>query len=196
MKKRRFLVDMDGVIANFNGKLLPLIYGKFPHLLVEMPLEKLRINDTFYTHQWFDNKITKEDVYPLYQQKGFFESLEPIGDCVEMINYLRSSDIDVMFCSTPIIYGEELWSLKEKAEWLRRHFDQWAVKNLILTDDKTIVTGDILIDDKALIIGRVEKPTWKHILFDQPWNQSSKSIRMNGGWTRENMDWLLSEFTN
>jgi 5'(3')-deoxyribonucleotidase len=112
-----------------------------------------------------------------------------------MINYLQKNEIDIMFCTTPILYGEELWSLTEKAHWLRKHFGNWALRKLTLTSDKTTVIGKILIDDKEKIDGD-ENPTWTHILFDQPWNQSSESIRMKGGWTKENMDWLLSEFIN
>lgn len=47
---------------------------------------------------------------------------------------------------------------------------------LFLTNDKTIVKGDILIDDKPEPIG-LEKPEWEHIIFDQPYNRYIKDKR-------------------
>jgi hypothetical protein len=39
------------------------------------------------------------------------------------------------------------------------------VKKIILTGDKTVVQGDILIDDKPSVTGINPKPTWDHINY-------------------------------
>ena len=49
-------------------------------------------------------------------------------------------------------------------------------KKTIITKDKTIITGDLLIDDKPEVTGSQE-PTWEHILYSQPYNKDVKSKR-------------------
>lgn len=41
---------------------------------------------------------------------------------------------------------------------------------LILTHDKTLVYGDVLVDDKGIITGAVT-PAWKHLIHDQSHNR-------------------------
>jgi 5'-nucleotidase len=49
---------------------------------------------------------------------------------------------------------------------------------VILTRDKTLVRGDILVDDKPTIAG-LATPLWRHILFDQPYNRHFPTLRLN-----------------
>ena len=46
-------------------------------------------------------------------------------------------------------------------QWIARHFGQAWVSKVILTCDKTIVHGDLLIDDKPKIKGR--RQTWDRV---------------------------------
>ncbi|WP_421446371.1 5' nucleotidase, NT5C type, partial [Agrobacterium tumefaciens] len=41
---------------------------------------------------------------------------------------------------------------------------------MILTRDKTLVRGDLIIDDKPRIQGAVT-PSWRHIVYDAPYNR-------------------------
>lgn len=59
---------------------------------------------------------------------------------------------------------------------------EW-VKRIILTLDKTMVTGDYLIDDKPHITGCESSPTWTHILYDQPYNKEVNKPRIVN-WTQ------------
>jgi len=45
---------------------------------------------------------------------------------------------------------------------------------MIVTKDKTIIHGDILIDDNPDVKG-VQEPTWQHILYSQPYNSQVNS---------------------
>ena len=58
----------------------------------------------------------------------------------------------------------------EKFAWVEEHLGSKWASRIIMTRDKTLVHGDVLIDDKPNIVG-VRAPTWKHILYDQPYNQ-------------------------
>jgi 5'-nucleotidase len=76
--------------------------------------------------------------------------------------------MDVRICSSPLSQFENC--VAEKYLWVERHLGREATNRLILTKDKTLVHGDLLIDDKPAIEGAM-KPRWKHILFDAPYNR-------------------------
>jgi 5'-nucleotidase len=50
-------------------------------------------------------------------------------------------------------------------------------KGVILPRDKTLVRGDVLIDDKPTI-GGISTPQWRHVLFDQPYNRHLSGPRV------------------
>ena len=45
--------------------------------------------------------------------------------------------------------------MTEKYQWVEKYLGKSAVSQLMLTKDKTIVHGDILIDDKPMIKDRI-----------------------------------------
>jgi len=47
------------------------------------------------------------------------------------------------------------------------------LRRLIITRDKTLVKGAVLIDDKPHVTGAVTAPDWTHLLFDQPYNRDN-----------------------
>uniref|UniRef100_A0A8D1FDG0 Uncharacterized protein n=1 Tax=Sus scrofa TaxID=9823 RepID=A0A8D1FDG0_PIG len=55
--------------------------------------------------------------------------------------------------------------------WVEKHLGPQFVERIILTRDKTMVLGDLLIDDKDTIQGQEETPSWEHILFTCCHNQ-------------------------
>jgi 5'-nucleotidase len=61
------------------------------------------------------------------------------------------------------------------------HFGPKWVDELILTYDKTMVRGHVLIDDKGIITGAVE-PTWKHLIDDQSHNRSVIGVPRMTDW--------------
>ncbi|KAB1264814.1 5'-deoxyribonucleotidase; cytosolic type [Camelus dromedarius] len=55
--------------------------------------------------------------------------------------------------------------------WVEKHLGPQFVERIILTRDKTVVLGDLLIDDNDTIQGQEETPRWEHILFTCCHNQ-------------------------
>tara|TARA_B110000027_G_scaffold61312_2_gene65911 strand:- start:17 stop:388 length:372 start_codon:yes stop_codon:yes gene_type:complete len=45
---------------------------------------------------------------------------------------------------------------------------EWK-KRVIITSDKTLVKGSMLIDDKMSISGFINPPEWEHVLFGRPY---------------------------
>ena len=75
---------------------------------------------------------------------------------------------DIMICTTPL--GARCVS--EKYLWLEDHIGKEWIKHIVMTSDKTIIQGDYIIDDNHKMVGYNKNPTWTHILFDRPYNQS------------------------
>ncbi|XP_040496177.1 5'(3')-deoxyribonucleotidase, cytosolic type isoform X2 [Ursus maritimus] len=110
----RVLVDMDGVLADFEGGLLRGFRRRFPG----------------------------EPHVALEERRGFLAR--------EQYRALRP---DLAY------------------RWVENHLGPQFVERIILTRDKTVVLGDLLIDDKDTIRGQEETPSWEHILFTCCHNQ-------------------------
>ncbi|MDO5863488.1 MULTISPECIES: hypothetical protein [Paenarthrobacter] len=87
---------------------------------------------------------------------------------VEAVLAMEEAGLNVLFCSTsfathPTCASEKLASFEE-------HLGSRWVNRVILTHDKTLVRGDVLIDDKQGITGNMA-PTWTHLVLDQPYNR-------------------------
>ena len=65
-----------------------------------------------------------------------------------------------------------------KISWIIKHFGEKWVERMILTRDKTLVYGDILIDDKPKITGLQTHPNFLHVFFDQPFNHNVDNYRI------------------
>lgn len=90
----------------------------------------------------------------------------------------------VLFCTSPVLTSAVCPS--EKFEWIRKHFGPGWVGRIVITSDKTIVRGDVLIDDKPKIVGG-QTPAWKQLIFDAPYNRHVPGLRMTS-WK----DWEVS----
>lgn len=100
----------------------------------------------------------------VYEAPGFFLDLEPIPGAVEALREMHAMpDTEVFICTSPLLKYDHC--VGEKYRWVERHLGPQFVKQIILTRDKTVVLGDLLIDDKDTIQGHEETPSWEHILF-------------------------------
>ncbi len=93
------------------------------------------------------NLEEKENLYYKYPwaQPGFFSNLDPIEKSIESVHLLAESH-DVWFLSRPSF--KNIDSYTDKAKWVRRYFGYDFQKKLILSGDKSLLNGKILIDDE------------------------------------------------
>ncbi|KRE44574.1 hypothetical protein ASG92_12970 [Arthrobacter sp. Soil736] len=68
-----------------------------------------------------------------------------------------------------------------KAGAIDQQFGPRAVNRLILTHDKTMVQGDVLIDDEGIITGAAV-PSWQHLIHDQFHNRSVTGVPRMSDW--------------
>jgi len=95
-------------------------------------------------------EITPSIAFP-QSQYGFYANLLPISGAIEGVNKLLSIEqLDVYILTAPSIRNP--LSYTEKRVWIERHFGIEFTEKLIISPNKGLLKGDILIDD--LISGR------------------------------------------
>lgn len=167
MNKKIILVDMDDVLADFEGQFLETWKKKFPrHPYV--PIEK---RETFRIEDNYPGEFEK-DIRNIYTAPGFFENLSLIPGAKEAIAKMQSLGHDVFICTSPISAYENC--VLEKYHWVAKNLGYEWTKRMIVTKDKTLIYGDILIDDKPEHKG-LRTPLWKYVLFDAPYNKKVKA---------------------
>lgn len=163
------LVDTDGVIADFvQGYTARWKSKGYPGL-------------DEWTHWRVERHIPDDHhhlVEPVMCEKGLFRGLPVIPGSQAAIQEMRSDGHKVLICSTPTAADH---CTTEKVAWLREHFGSEIARNAIFTQDKTIVHGDLLIDDRPEITGLIE-PRWQRVVFDQVYNRHVTNHRRLSRW--------------
>ncbi|MBI1968349.1 5'-3'-deoxyribonucleotidase [Candidatus Woesearchaeota archaeon] len=163
------LADMDGVLADFERGFLENYRMAYPHK-PSVPLEERK---AFQVKDDYPEEL-QPLVKAIYQAPGFIRSLPPIAGGLEALCEMASQKHDVFICTSPLSQYDPC--VVEKYHWVDEHLGKDWTKKIILANDKTLIHGDILIDDKPEIKG-LETPSWEHILYTQPYNRHIDSKR-------------------
>lgn len=155
------LVDMDGVLADFDLHACAELERIHPEV-VQVPLEERR---EFYLKD--DYPDDRDKIIAITSKQGFFANLTMIPGAYAGMLKLVGLGHDVRICTAPLTEND--YCVHEKYHWVRKNMPAFQSK-LIITKDKTLVRGDILIDDKPEITGAMN-PLWLHVVYDQPYNR-------------------------
>ncbi|MBI2565348.1 5'-3'-deoxyribonucleotidase [Candidatus Woesearchaeota archaeon] len=166
----RILVDMDDVISDFD-KGFELAWKK--HCL-DKPYIPVENRTTFYIQEFYPEHL-QPLVREVFSTPGFYLSLPPILGGLEAMVEMKRLGHDVFICTTPLSDYEHC--VLEKYKWIEKNLGKKWTEKLILTKDKTVVTGAYLIDDKPEITGAAI-PVWEHILYDKSYNKQIKKKRL------------------
>lgn len=164
------VLDIDGVLANFEGGFVRGWQARFPDTppIPQSARRAFALLDDYPPDQ-------HDMIREVYFAPGFFRDLEPIPGSIEAVHEMMTMGHDVRICSAPLTRYQNC--VAEKYEWVERHLGADFVPRLILARDKTWVHGDVLIDDKPEVIGS-RTPTWRHIVYDQPYNRHVEGPRL------------------
>ena len=122
--------------------------------------------------------LTENELLQISAQPGFFRNLPVIAGSVEALRLL-SERYNVFICTSPLWRYENC--VLEKFQWLEQHFGFILTTKVVLTRDKTMVRGDVLVDDKPNIKGCMS-PQWKQVVFSQLYNRQETSKFRIEGW--------------
>ncbi|MGO1851869.1 MAG: 5' nucleotidase, NT5C type [Microbacteriaceae bacterium] len=169
------LLDLDGVLADLHTPLRRRVeeiaeeHG-FAHEFPD-PITDWRIA----AH----HPATDKAVHAVFREAGFFASLDPMPGAVDAVHELRRrrEDVDVLFCSSP--YVSNPIGASDQFDWVQRHFGRWAGSRLILTGDKTLLHGHVLVDDRPDVTGRVAEPAWRQVLYTHAYNTDQPGQRID-----------------
>ena len=158
------LVDMDGVLVDWDAG-----FRAVWHERGEIDRRKS------YIMQECVPVHLKAEATAISREPGFFASLPPTQDAVAAVKHLADlPGMNVLICTAP------LWAnptcVPDKLAWVERHLGAEWLPRVVLTNDKTTVRGDVLIDDKPDISGS-QHPTWIQAVFHQPYNATCTHLR-------------------
>lgn len=177
---RILLLDMDGVLFDWASGFYRILNelsqsAGTPHNLP--PANEL-------TSFYFDQMVPEGDdhtldlVWEAMRHPDLYTSLEPMPGAVEAANELAER-YPVFICSTPEKNNPECATAKYES--MVEHFGREWRKRIILTHDKTVVHGTVLVDDKPEIDGALTgRTSWQQVVFTQPYNVAVPGPRLDG----------------
>ncbi len=165
------LVDMDGVLADFAQHLTARIADAFPELTIVDP----KTVDTFELKDAYPAPY-RERINDLMHEPGFFAGIPPIDGGNEALDEMLALSWDVRICTRPA--RRHGTCIADKFAWIHANLGPALYERTIITRDKTLVRGDVLIDDNPYIPGvHAGRTEWEHILYDQPYNRHCRKRR-------------------
>lgn len=174
-RKEVILVDQDGVLADFERGFLDEWKKRYPERS-HIPLEQRSTHSIADQYPISERLLIRE----IMTEEGFVCNLPPITGAIQALNDMRSAGLIVKICTSPL--SNYTNCVEEKYMWVEAHLGLEWTRDLILTKDKTLIRGDVLIDDKPSVEG-VYVPDWEHVIFDQPYNRNSVDKRRLLNWS-------------
>ncbi|KAF3853212.1 hypothetical protein F7725_013900 [Dissostichus mawsoni] len=143
------------VLADFEGGFLKKYRAKYP----EDPFISLQDRRGFWVSTQYGQLRSDlcEKAISIWESKDFFMELEPLPGGLEAVREMaQMENTDVFICTSPINHIQHC--PYEKYAWVEQHLGQGFLEQVILTRDKTVISGDILIDDKPDILAPQPPP--------------------------------------
>lgn len=159
MSKPIVLVDMDGVLVDFDGWLHER-RDLWPSLNPDRSQQQ---------HYFLTDEVTKADAKIMREtvntSRIFLEALPMPGALAGV--WALAEEADVWICTKPLEANRNCRD--DKGAWLRRHLGPEFEQKCIITPDKGLVHGAVLLDDHPKP-AHIARATWTPLVYDQPFN--------------------------
>ena len=156
-----FCIDIDNTITNMNRIWLQYINREYE--------TNYKYSDI--THWDFFEGLAMEgtDTFKFLELDEFWESTTIYPNAVKVIEALVLAGHDIFLVTATDILNP---SLQTKFFHVLKHFDPTLISrsNIIITQDKSIISGDVLIDDKLETCQEWLRRGKAVYMPEQPWN--------------------------
>lgn len=178
------LVDMDGPLADFDA----LFFERCAENRWPMDCTLADQRHRFATDH-IPNKIHRAAAREMVNTPEWFADLPVTGGAQEGLQHL-AEHAEVWICTNPLEANPSCRD--EKAAWLVKHFSSEWERRLIITPDKSMVRGDVLLDD-APYLDWFERALWRTVIFPTPWNGAGSKWEGHDRWSWcDPVAWLLA----
>lgn len=182
MNKPVVLVDMDGVLADFDGATDALLKNHPDGI----PIQPRR---NFYYHHDYLEQAHVDIIKNFHNSQYFFRNLPPVKGALEGWQKIIDLGYQPVVCSSPLHSNQ--WCKEEKLEWLVEHLGQAVADKAIINRQKELFDGIALIDDRP-VVKNTDQASWQHVVFDAPYNHDiSTDLRLKG-WSDPKLADILS----
>eukprot|EP01053_Blabericola_migrator_P006323 Blabericola_migrator_1__6322@NODE_3190_length_1958_cov_57_699101_g1974_i1_p1_GENE_NODE_3190_length_1958_cov_57_699101_g1974_i1NODE_3190_length_1958_cov_57_699101_g1974_i1_p1_ORF_typecomplete_len229_score28_20NT5C/PF06941_12/2_7e28HAD/PF12710_7/0_0037Put_Phosphatase/PF06888_12/0_0069HAD_2/PF13419_6/0_021_NODE_3190_length_1958_cov_57_699101_g1974_i189775 len=168
--KGTILVDMDNTLNDWDSqftRLMKYLEPNFPFVEPEQRRE--------YSIENNYPESLRAQILSLTSLRGFWSTMPVAPGAKQALSEMADSGLDVWIVSAP---DPDLTGrcAMEKYEWLELNFGPRWKNRLILTQDKTLVHGNLLIDDKptADVGVRSKEKSWQHVVYCHPYNEAHR----------------------
>ncbi|OWK14988.1 NT5M [Cervus elaphus hippelaphus] len=127
----------------------------------------------------------REKAISIWESENFFFDLEPLPGAVEAVKQMANLErvhggpelgwgiwSEPRYCHFTAVDWDDpvvpcTWVVSLEYAWVEKHFGPDFLEQIVLTRDKTVVSADLLIDDRVDITGKWPEPnpSWEHVLF-------------------------------
>lgn len=159
---QRLLLDMDGPLAAFDLHFWNRCTDQGWGFNVAGPHEQTA---RFFTDHMPD-KAQRALARKMVESPGWFRELPVTEGAQQGVQDLLSQGVQIWVCTKPLAASHTCAS--EKMAWIEEHFPDLQGR-VIVTPDKSLVQGDVLLDD-APKLSWIPRATWEPRIFTAPYN--------------------------
>lgn len=129
------LIDMDGTLVDWDASFNKEWAGR----------SIISREQSYYMEECVPENF-REEALQLPLKPRFFQHLDPMPGGIQALLDMENEGFRVFICTSPLLNSK--YCAQEKLDWISKHLGPEWLKRTILTENKAMIRGDLLIDDK------------------------------------------------
>jgi 5'-nucleotidase len=171
---RIVLIDMDETIVDFARGFAAIWARRYPTIPNPYHLAKRE----HLRHDRMPEEV-RDRVWTIFTTPGFFRNLPPFPGVPRAMGEMDKAGLVPFLCTTSLVNNPTCSD--DKRAWVKQFLPKFMSSRLAVTDDKTTMLGEWLIDDMPAVHGLL-RPRWRHVLFDGPHNRHVRHLPRMTHW--------------
>lgn len=151
---KTLLIDIDGVLCNFNKSLLQKINADYR---IELTMSHIKHYDLSCL------PVSREYLNNLYHDTYFYRTMEPVQDASWAIKILQNYFKVKIITSRPARLSNVTYN------WFEQHIPSIDIEYIIFTPSKDTIQGSWLIDDNPEVL--MSHGSWSPIKMNYLYNK-------------------------